>query len=67
MAGDLVFTVSIVNFWFENLDGPARELRSRLYFSVAGLQTKFQSVKEAVKGQYGVASANYGVVQGMKW
>lgn len=45
----------------------AREDRRRLYFDGDCLQTKFQSVKDAVKGQYGQNSSEYGTVKGIKW
>lgn len=45
----------------------ARENRRRLYFDGDCLQTKFQAVKDAVKGQYGQNSSQYGSVKGIKW
>lgn len=45
----------------------AREKRRRLYFVGDCLQTKFQAVKEAVKGQYGQGSSEYGSVKGITW
>ena len=45
----------------------ARENRRRLYFEGDCLKTKFQAVKDAVKGQYGQKSSEYGTVKGMKW
>lgn len=59
-----------LNNFLSTLDGQltsARSLRSRLYFSQAGLQVKFQSIKDAVKGQYGLASAEFGAVKAIKW
>ncbi len=45
----------------------AREKRRRLYFVGDCLQTKFQAVKEAVKGQYGQGGSEYGAVKGITW
>ena len=45
----------------------ARENRRRLYFEGDCLQTKFQAVKDAVKGQYGQNGAQYGTVKTIKW
>ena len=45
----------------------ARELRFRLYFAPSGLAEKFQSVKAAVKGQYGQSSTQFDSVKGLKW
>jgi hypothetical protein len=45
----------------------ARENRRRLYFEGDCLQTKFQAVKDAVKGQYGQNGSQYGTVKGIKW
>lgn len=45
----------------------AQQQRQILYYNEDGLADRFMAVKAAVKGQYGVASANYGVVKGMKW
>jgi hypothetical protein len=59
-----------LNAFISTLDGQlttARELRSRLYFSDVGLHAKFRSVKDAVKGQYGQNSSQYGAVNTIKW
>jgi len=45
----------------------AQQQRQILYYDEDGLADRFQAVKAAVKGQYGVASANYGVAKGIKW
>ncbi len=45
----------------------AQQQRQLLYYKEDGLADRFQAVKAAVKGQYGVAGANYGVVKGLKW
>ena len=45
----------------------AREARRMLYYEADGLEEKFQSVKNAVKGQYGQGSAQFGMVKAMKW
>ena len=46
----------------------AREARNALYYEGDScLERKFQSVKAAVKGQYGQASTQYGAVKSMKW
>ena len=45
----------------------AQQQRQLLYYKEDGLADRFQAVKAAVKGQYGQASANYGVVKVMKW
>ena len=44
-----------------------REKRKILYYAPKGLQEKFQAIKESVKGQYGLASAEYQAVKGVKW
>jgi hypothetical protein len=52
----------------ENNLGTARSKRQRLYYEgEACLEAKFQAIKNAVKGQYGQASAEYGAVKGKKW
>jgi hypothetical protein len=59
-----------LNQFITTLDGQlttARALRFRLYFAEAGLQEKFQSVKDAVKGQYGQNSAQFASVKSIKW
>jgi hypothetical protein len=46
----------------------AREVRRVLYFSGDEcLEVKFQAIKNAVKGQYGQNSAQYGSVKGLGW
>lgn len=46
----------------------AQEQRRAVYFDGDScLEQKFKSVKDAVKGQYGQASTNYGAVKSMKW
>ena len=46
----------------------AREARLALYYEGDScLERKFQSVKAAVKGQYGQASTQFGAVKSMKW
>ena len=46
----------------------ARESRNALYYDGDScLERKFQSVKAAVKGQYGQASTQFGAVKSMKW
>lgn len=46
----------------------AREKRRRLYYEGEScLECKFQAVKNAVKGQYGQNSAEYGTVKNKKW
>ena len=46
----------------------AREARLALYYNGDScLERKFQAVKEAVKGQYGQTSTQYGAVKSMKW
>ena len=59
-----------LNQFISALDGQlttARALRYQLYFSEAGLQSKFQSIKDAVKGQYGQKSAQCEAVKTIKW
>jgi hypothetical protein len=59
-----------LNQFITTLDGQlttARTLRFRLYFAEAGLQKKFQSVKDAVKGQYGQNSAQFAAIKSIKW
>jgi len=59
-----------LNSFISTLDSQlttARENRRRLYFEPGGLEEKFQAVKNAVKGQYGQSSAEYGAVKSIKW
>ena len=52
----------------ENQLTTAREKRRRLYYDgTACLEIKFQAIKNAVKGQYGQASAEYGTVKQKSW
>ena len=44
-----------------------REKRQALYTGPKSLQTKFQALKNAVKGQYGQDSAEAAAVKGVKW
>ena len=46
---------------------PVVATRFRLYFAPSGLAEKFQSVKAAVKGQYGQSSPQNDSVKGLKW
>lgn len=41
--------------------------RLQLYFETGGLQEKFQSVKNAVKSQYGQNGPEYASVKGIRW
>lgn len=45
----------------------ARQKRKITYFGEEGLQKKTQSIKSAVKGQYGLRSAPWLAVKGIKW
>ena len=36
-------------------------------YEPGGAEEKFQDIKSAIKGQYGLNSVPWGVVKGMKW
>ena len=60
-----------LNMFISQLTGQlttAREGRRKLYYvGDSCLECKFQAVKNAVKGQYGQNSTEYGSVKGIKW
>lgn len=68
--GGLLSQFKGLNSFTSGLSGQiktARELRYRLYFSSEALADKFQSAKDAVKGQYGQSSAQFAAVKSLKW
>ena len=60
-----------LNLFISQLTGQlttAREARRKLYYvGDSCLECKFQAVKNAVKGQYGQTSTEYGSVKSIKW
>ena len=67
LGGQLVTNNDAVAEADSTLDAAQRKRFALFTDEDTGLATKFQAVKNAVKGQYGQDSAQYAQVKGMRW